>query len=134
MEFAFETWMNICVTIDEKILTGEIDPSDKNKINELIKSIPQQKREERNKKIQIARIGKDFYDNKRTKYHNGLAWTEEGEAILNDILNEKVFTCPECEQKVSFNELEYWGEDVELIANDEIVCSICYEKEMGENL
>lgn len=88
------------------------------------------------KKIEIARIGKDFHENKYTKYCQGpLRLTKEGEAILNgEALNAKVFTCPDCGKKVSFNELEYWGEDLEELVADEVTCSRCYEDEMGEDL
>ena len=102
-------------------------------------------------KIEIARIGKEFHDNYYTKYHHRITktykykgviktreiieLTEEGRAIMmGEALNAKVFTCPYCKQKVSFNDFEYWGEDIKDIVADKISCSICYEEEMGEDL
>lgn len=102
-------------------------------------------------KFEIATIGKEFHDNYYTKYHRRVVQTykyrgqqktrevieltEEGRAIMmGEALNAEVFTCPCCGQKVSFNDLEYWGEDAEAVAADEITCSLCYEEEMGEDL
>ena len=102
-------------------------------------------------KLEIAMIGKEFYDNYYTKYHEKvfktykykgkiktrqeMKITEEGRAILmGEALNTEVFTCPCCGRKVTFHELEYWGEDIEELVNDEITCSECYEEEMGEDL
>lgn len=101
--------------------------------------------------IEIATIGKDFHDNCYSKYHHyvtktykyrgeiktrkDLELTEEGRAILmGEALNAKVFICPCCERKVSFNNLEYWGEEIEEVVANEIYCSECYEDEMGEDL
>ena len=100
--------------------------------------------------LEIATIGKEFDDNYYTKYHHyvtktykycgeirtrkDFVMTEEGEAILmGDALNAKVFVCPYCGEKVSFNDLEYWGESIEEIVNNKISCSECYENEMGED-
>ena len=101
--------------------------------------------------IEIATIGKEFHDNYFTKYHHYvvktykyrgeiktrkvLEMTEEGQAIMmSEALNAKVFTCPDCGQKVSFNDLEYWGEEIEKVVANKVSCSLCYEDEMGEDL
>lgn len=102
-------------------------------------------------KNEIAKLGKEFHENYYTKYHHyvvktykyrgeiktrkNLELTTEGRQILmGEALNAKVFTCPCCGQKVSFNELEYWGEEVKEVVANKVSCSLCYENEMGEDL
>ena len=102
-------------------------------------------------KKEIAIIGKEFNENYYNKYHEKvikvykycgevrqrevLELTKEGVAIMNgEALNSKVFCCPCCHKKVSYNELEDWLGDIEEIANDKVMCSLCYEEEMGEDL
>lgn len=100
---------------------------------------------------EIAMLGKDFHDNYYSKYHHyvvttykyrgkiktlkTLELTDEGRKIMmGEALNAKVFTCPYCGEKVSFQDLEYWGEEIEKVIANEIPCSMCYEDEMGEDL
>lgn len=100
---------------------------------------------------EIAMLGKDFHDNYYTKYHHyvektykyrgenkvckTLEMTKEGCSIMmGKALNTKVFICPSCGEKISFNELEYWGEDIKEVIANKIPCSLCYEEEMGDNL
>lgn len=102
-------------------------------------------------KLEIATIGKEFHDNYYSKYHKEVIktykykgevktrketeLTEEGRAIqMGEALNTEIFTCPCCGRKVTFHELEYWGEDIEALLNDKVTCSECYEEEMGEDL
>lgn len=102
--------------------------------------------------IEIAKVGKEFYNNYYKKYHHYvtinykfgeqiktctmLQLTEEGKSIMmSETLNAKVFTCPWCGKKVSYNELEIWSEDdIDEIVNNEVPCSYCYEDLMGEDL
>lgn len=101
---------------------------------------------------EIATIGMEFRNNYFEKYHQyvtitykyggvirtrkELQMTKEGEAIMmGEALNAKVFTCPSCGKKVSFNDLEIWdGDSVTEIANNKVICSCCYEDTMGEDL
>lgn len=101
--------------------------------------------------IEIAVIGKELHDNYYTKYHKEviktykyrgeiktrkeIELTDEGRALqMGELLNRKAFFCPCCKRLVSFNELEYWGEDIEDIITNKITCSECYEEAMGEDL
>ena len=101
-------------------------------------------------KIELA-FGKDYY----TKYHTyktvaykyrgefrtrkELVMTEEGKA-LDEMLSKEsekhLFTCPCCGKKVRFEDLEVWFDEDELedFVNDEVICSLCYEDKMGEDL
>ncbi len=101
-------------------------------------------------KMELA-FGKDYY----TKYHTyktveykyrgefrtrkELVMTEEGKA-LNEMLSKEsenhLFTCPCCGKKVQFDDLEAWIDEdrPEDFINDEVICSLCYEDEMGEDL
>lgn len=53
-----------------------------------------------------------------------------------EILDTPAFICPECRKRVSYNELESWlGDNCEkAFLNNLVVCSNCYEDEMGEDL
>ena len=51
------------------------------------------------------------------------------------ILETPMFTCPCCGQLVGFTDLEHWlAESEEDFLDDKILCSLCYEDEMGEDL
>lgn len=55
--------------------------------------------------------------------------------IPTELTDEAVFTCPECGEKVAFNDLEFWSTDsFEDLLADKIICSQCYENEMGDDL
>lgn len=55
--------------------------------------------------------------------------------IPKPLTDEAVFTCPECGEKVAFNDLEFWNTDsFEDLLADKIICSECYENEMGDDL
>ncbi len=101
-------------------------------------------------KREMVQMGMEFKRNYYGKYHvevektykyrgevktcTELVLTEEGKKIMEE-LETPMFICPNCGEKVSFNELEIWGEETEEeLMNNKVVCSVCYEEEMGEDL
>ena len=105
-------------------------------------------------KLELAKMGMEFSKNCYTKYHayrtkvykyrgeykerRELYMTAEGIAIMNILADENnaVFVCPHCGQRCTFHALEFWtGEDtLEELMADQVICSECYEDEMGDDL
>lgn len=82
----------------------------------------------------MVEVEKEYKYRGEIKTRTTFEMTEEGKEISR-LLNTPMFTCPVCGQTVSFNDLEVWtDENEDDIVNDECVCSVCYEDEMGEDL
>ena len=102
------------------------------------------------KKTEIIAMGIDFHQNLYTKYYTRYTVTykyggkirtrqeseitEEGLKIRKILNSERVFKCPCCGRKVTFNELESWLGTARQLARNEVPCSSCYEDGMGEDL
>lgn len=66
------------------------------------------------------------------KIYRSLTW---GDKIPSCCTEKKFFKCPECGEMCAILDLEIWSSDTDdAILNDEVVCSICYETEMGDDL
>ena len=101
-------------------------------------------------KLEMAILGKEFDEHYYSKYHvkvtetykyrgevrtrTSLKMTDEGEAIIKILEEEKLFTCPICGKKKSYGELEVWDETAEEVAQNQVECALCYEDAMGEDL
>lgn len=104
-------------------------------------------------KLEIAKIGIDFdqhyYDKKywyneivtykykgkiktRVEYHT----TQEHKDIAKLLDEYAVFQCPCCKRMVTFGDLRYLTNDdtLDTLMNDEVICQLCYEDEMGDDL
>ena len=78
-------------------------------------------------KTEIALLAMDYCDR---DYNDKYFLT-----IPEPLTDEAVFTCPECGEKVAFIDLEFWSSDsFEDLLADKIICSQCYENEMGDDL
>lgn len=51
--------------------------------------------------------------------------------LLHELHEDKIFKCESCGQYVAYGDLETWCCDFD---EQEYLCSLCYEDEMGEDL
>ena len=81
-----------------------------------------------------TRVTETYKYRGQVKERSFMEMTAEGRRV-DGLLDEPMFVCPDCGKLVSFNDLEVWlGESEEDFLNDNVLCSLCYEDAMGDDL
>lgn len=78
---------------------------------------------------EVLAIAKQARDMRNTP----LYFSKEYFSLFEKLYEDKIFRCTNCHEKVSYNALENWQCDFNDLENG-LICSYCYEEEMGDDL